>query len=36
MSPNVAANDRLKVDTGEVVDVKENPRGFYVTVEFDE
>ena len=36
MSPNIAAGERLKVNAGEVVDVKENPRGFYVTVEFDE
>ena len=36
MSPNIAAGERLQVNAGEVVDVKENSRGFYVTVEFDE
>ena len=36
MSPNIAANERLKVSEGDVIDVITNPRGFYVTVEFDE
>lgn len=36
MSPNIAAGDRLKVSEGDVTDVIENPRGFYVTVQFDE
>jgi len=36
MSPNIAANERLTVSNGDVIDVIENSRGFYVTVEFDE
>jgi len=36
MSPNIAANERLKVMEGDVTDVAENPRGFYVTVAFNE
>ena len=36
MSPNIAANERLKVFEGDVTNVLENPRGFYVTVEFNE
>lgn len=36
MSPNISANDRLKVKEGNVISVTENPRGFYVTVQFDE
>lgn len=36
MSPNIPFRDRLKSKKGVVADVAENPRGFYVTVEFDE
>lgn len=36
MSPNIPFRDRLKSKEGVVADVVENPRGFYVTVEFDE
>lgn len=36
MSPNIPFRNRLKSKTGQVTDVVENPRGFYVTVEFDE
>lgn len=36
MSFNIAAGDRLKVFEGDVINVEENPRGFYVTVSFDE
>ena len=36
MSGNIPFRERLKTDTGTVVSVTENPRGFYVTVEFDE
>ena len=36
MSPNIAANDRLKIMEGDVLDVIENPRGFYVTVAFED
>ncbi len=35
MSPNVAREDRLTVNEGDVVSVIENDRGFYVTVRFD-
>lgn len=34
MSGNFAIRDRLMEREGTVVDIKENPRGFYVTVQF--
>ena len=36
MSANIPFRDRLKTKDGIVVDITENPRGFYVTAEFDE
>ena len=36
MSANIPFNQRLEVTEGTVTSVIENPRGFYVTVEFDE
>ena len=36
MSYNIAANERLKVFEGDVTDVVQNARGYYVTVAFDE
>lgn len=36
MSANIPFRNRLRSREGTVVDVVENPRGFYVTVEFDE
>ena len=36
MSGNIPFPQRLKVREGLVTDIKENERGFYVTVEFDE
>ena len=36
MSGNIPFPQRLKVKEGVVTDIKENERGFYVTVEFDE
>lgn len=36
MSGNYPFNRQLKSRSGIVKDVVENPRGFYVTVEFDE
>lgn len=36
MSPNIPFRNRLKSREGRVAAVVENPRGFYVTVEFDE
>ncbi len=36
MSGNIPFPERLKVREGKVTDIKENERGFYVTVEFDE
>jgi len=35
MSGNIPFRERLLSNTGKVVDVKENERGFYVTVEFE-
>ncbi len=36
MSPNIPFPKRLVSREGVVVDIVENPRGFYVTAEFDE
>lgn len=36
MSPNIPFRYRLRCKEGTVVNIEENPRGFYVTVEFDE
>ena len=36
MSPNIPFRNRLKSKEGIVKAIIENPRGFYVTVEFDE
>lgn len=36
MSANYAYADRLKSETGKVVEIKETSKGFFVTVEFDE
>ena len=36
MSANYTFNERLTVNEGIVKEIKETPRGFYVTVEFDE
>lgn len=35
MSGNFKLRERLKATEGTVVDIKETPRGFYVTVQFD-
>lgn len=36
MSANFTFGERLKSTEGKVVDVHETPKGFFVTVEFDE
>lgn len=36
MSGNIPFRERLTARGGKVISVVENPRGFYVTVEFDE
>lgn len=36
MSPNIPFRNRLKCKEGTVTDIVQNPRGFYVTAEFDE
>jgi len=36
MSANYSYRERLKSQEGKVVEVKETPKGFFVTVEFDE
>ena len=36
MSANYVVSQRIKSRVGTVVDVKETPKGYFVTVEFDE
>lgn len=36
MSGNFKLRERLKSEEGTVIDIQENPRGYYVTVQFDE
>ena len=36
MSANFPVGNRIKSKEGKVVDIKETPKGFFVTVEFDE
>lgn len=36
MSANYTYSDRLTATTGIVKEIKETPRGFYITVEFEE
>jgi len=36
MSANYRFNERLKSREGKVVEVEETPKGYFVTVEFDE
>ncbi len=36
MSGNIPFTERLVSQKGVIVDITENPRGFYVTAEFDE
>lgn len=36
MSGNYTTLERLRAKEGKVVDIKETPKGFFVTVEFDE
>ena len=36
MSKNYPAYQRLKSRTGKVLEIEENPRGYYALVEFDE
>ena len=36
MSANYVVSQRIKSREGTVVDVKETPKGYFVTVEFDE
>ena len=36
MSGNIPFRERLKSDKGKVIQIIENERGFYVTIEFDE
>ena len=36
MSGNIPFRERLKTDSGTVVSVEENERGYYVIVEFEE
>ncbi|MCD8046410.1 MAG: hypothetical protein LUD53_07685 [Clostridiales bacterium] len=36
MSANYSFRERLKSTEGKVVEIRETPRGYYVTVEFDD
>lgn len=36
MSANYSTLERLQSREGKVIDIKETPKGFFVTVEFDE
>ena len=36
MPANYRANERLKSKEGKVVNIEETPKGYFVTVEFDE
>lgn len=36
MSANYRFNERLKSTEGKVIEVEETPKGYFVTVEFDE
>lgn len=36
MSANFTVSERIQATEGTVVDVKETPKGYFVTVEFDE
>lgn len=36
MSANYVVSERIKSKEGKVVDIKETPKGYFVTVEFDE
>lgn len=36
MSANYAVGERIKSKKGTVADIKETPKGYFVTVEFDE
>ena len=36
MSGNYTLRERLKSNTGVISDIKETPKGFYITVDFDE
>ncbi len=36
MSANFSPEDRIRSREGKVVDIEETPKGFYVTVEFEE
>lgn len=36
MSANYTTLERLQSRSGKVVDIKETPKGFFVTMEFDE
>lgn len=36
MSANYTFRERLQSDRGEVVEIRETPKGYYVVVEFDE
>lgn len=36
MSANYSLSERLKSDKGKVVEIEETPKGYFVTVEFEE
>lgn len=36
MSANYSLSERLKSDQGTVVEIEETPKGYFVTVEFEE